>query len=112
MKHSLQEVFTLRLNWSCRFGLMLLLLVFAATPILAAGQDGEKTSVAKSLTTATPAPAPVAEIQTFPPAAIPAADIATKATEVTDLLRCIIFAATHIGCRIAHRHSCGNLVPT
>ncbi len=98
MKHSPQKVCVILLNRSCRLGLMLLLLVFAATPILAAGQGGEKTSAGTSSTTTPPSPtnapsasAPVAGTQTAPkptgPTAIQAADIATKATEVTDLLR-------------------------
>lgn len=77
---------------------MLLLLVLTATPILAAGQDGEKpsegtssTATPTSPTTAPPASAPAAGTQTAPkptgPSAIQSADIATKATEVTDFLR-------------------------
>ncbi len=91
MKHFSPKAYALRLKWSYRFGLMLLLLVLAATPILAAGQDGEKSPEGTSSATAPPAPAPVTGTQTAPkptgPAAIQAADIATKATEATDFLR-------------------------
>ncbi len=58
---------------------MLLLIGFAVPPVLAAGQDVGKSSVT------------AAETQSLPnssgPAAIPAADIATRATQVTNLLR-------------------------
>ncbi|SHO53304.1 mechanosensitive ion channel family protein [Desulfopila aestuarii] len=98
MKYFSPKAYALCMKWPYRFGYLLLLLVLTATPILAAGQEGEKpsagtpsTTAPSSSTTAPPAPAPVAGTQTAPkptgPTAIQASDIATKATEVTDLLR-------------------------